>query len=278
MDLVKRFYPRSSKNSVASESKLISLYRKRSKKSSHHRNKVLLSNSDDSEEEEEENDHGEDNRMELYKKKHQQKIKAVETHNDIQRLNKSIQLIALSASNDSDDSFYHYHTYPNHYAANQEYHAIPSSLNHSSTATEKKNKQVDTCAKLCREGDQESPICSPFTKRPEFIENNYIPLPTVTRKYIDPPPDVILDAIPSLVYPSKTRHTSQEAEAVTNVSQSNSNTTSVAKEKPKVNLKINTSQLNTQHNQVKPTNTLDQERQVSMPDINTWLSQTISNH
>ncbi|OBZ89281.1 hypothetical protein A0J61_02656 [Choanephora cucurbitarum] len=215
----------------------------RSNKSKHHRNKVLLSNSDDSEEEEE-NGHSEDNRMELYKKKHQQKIKAL-----------------IGASNDSDDSFYHYHTYPNHYAVNREYHAIPSSLNHPSSATEKKNKQVDTCA-----------------KRPEFIENNYIPLPTVTRKYIDPPPDVILDAIPSLVYPSKTRHTSQEAEAVTNASQSNSNTTSVVKEKPKVNLKINTSQLNTQHNQVKPISTFDQERQVSMPDINTWLSQTISNH
>ncbi|KAI8364560.1 hypothetical protein BD560DRAFT_402756, partial [Blakeslea trispora] len=271
MDLVKRFYPRSSKKPITNESKLTSLYRRKSKKSNHHKDIVQLAHSDDSEEE---NDDNEDIRMELYKKKHQQKIKAVENRNDFhQKLNKSAQLVALSAKYDSDDSFYHYHTYPNRYTVNREYQTIPSSMNQSS-ATEKKSKQVDNCTKvnfLHREGDQDSPIGSPFTKRPEFIESNYIPLPTVTRKYIDPPPDVILDAIPSLVYPSKTRHTSQEAEAAPNVSQSNSNTTTNIREKPKVNLKINTSQLNVQHNQMK----LGQEKQISMPDIDTWLSQTI---
>ncbi|KAI8642986.1 hypothetical protein BD408DRAFT_415665 [Parasitella parasitica] len=37
----------------------------------------------------------------------------------------------------------------------------------------------------------------PFIERPGIVETDYIPLPTVTRKYIDPPSDALLDSIPS---------------------------------------------------------------------------------
>ena len=40
-----------------------------------------------------------------------------------------------------------------------------------------------------------SALYSPFDQRPEVMDDDYIPLPTVTRKYIDPPPDVIIQSI-----------------------------------------------------------------------------------
>jgi hypothetical protein len=66
------------------------------------------------------------------------------------------------------------------------------------------------------DSDYYSSIYSPFTQRPEIEEDDYIPLPTVTRKYIDQPPDSILDSIPSLPYPFRVRqpvrHRSEKVE------------------------------------------------------------------
>lgn len=50
-----------------------------------------------------------------------------------------------------------------------------------------------------------STLYTPFTQRPEIAEDDYIPLPTVTRKYLNPPPDLILDSIASLPYPFRAR-------------------------------------------------------------------------
>lgn len=52
---------------------------------------------------------------------------------------------------------------------------------------------------------------TPFIERPQVIDNDYyIPLPTVTRKYIDRPSDSILDAIESMHFPSSTRQENKE--------------------------------------------------------------------
>lgn len=52
-----------------------------------------------------------------------------------------------------------------------------------------------------------STLYSPFTQRPEIIEDDYIPLPTVTRNYIDPPPDSIIDSLP---YPFRVRRPAKQ--------------------------------------------------------------------
>ncbi|KAI7891990.1 uncharacterized protein EV154DRAFT_506550 [Mucor mucedo] len=65
------------------------------------------------------------------------------------------------------------------------------------------NYQVSQKTKLKLNSNNDySTLYSPFTQRPEIIEDDYIPLPTVTRNYIDPPPDSIIDSLP---YPFRTR-------------------------------------------------------------------------
>lgn len=45
------------------------------------------------------------------------------------------------------------------------------------------------------DSDYYSTLYSPFAQRPEIMDDDYIPLPTVTRNYIDPPPDSIIDSL-----------------------------------------------------------------------------------
>lgn len=94
---------------------------------------------------------------------------------------------------------------------------------------------------------------APFTKRPEMIEDDYIPLPTVTRKYIDPPPDVLLDSIPSFHHTHKRKQTHLLDNDSANPTPSPAIT---PLQKPETKLVINTRQLD----------------DTSIADIGAWLS------
>ncbi|KAI8886009.1 hypothetical protein K501DRAFT_270257 [Backusella circina FSU 941] len=59
------------------------------------------------------------------------------------------------------------------------------------------------------ENDYYSTLFSPFIERPKIIDSNYIPLPTVTRSYIEPPTDELMETIPTLPYPFRERPSSR---------------------------------------------------------------------
>ncbi|KAF1802083.1 hypothetical protein V8B55DRAFT_1476831 [Mucor lusitanicus] len=107
---------------------------------------------------------------------------------------------------------------------------------------------------------QDSTLYAPFIERPEIIEDDYIPLPTVTRKYIDPPPDVLLDSIPSFHHTHKRHHThlldNDSTPTSTEVALSPTTTAIEPLQKPKNKLVVSTKQLD----------------DTSIADIGAWLS------
>ncbi|KAL9543834.1 hypothetical protein PS6_009066 [Mucor atramentarius] len=109
-----------------------------------------------------------------------------------------------------------------------------------------------------RHPEKDSTLYAPFIERPEIIEDDYIPLPTVTRKYIDPPPDVLLDSIPSFHHTHKKYHRDPlDNDSTTNTLALSPTATAVAPlQKPKNKLVVNTKRLD----------------DTSIADIGAWLS------
>ncbi|KAK4513774.1 uncharacterized protein ATC70_005780 [Mucor velutinosus] len=93
---------------------------------------------------------------------------------------------------------------------------------------------------------KDSTLYAPFTERPEIIEDDYIPLPTVTRKYIDPPPDVLLDSIPPFHHTHKRHHSNlldNDSTTTSTVALSPTTTAVAPLQKPKNKLVVDTKQL-----------------------------------
>lgn len=101
----------------------------------------------------------------------------------------------------------------------------------------------------------DSTLYAPFIERPELIESDYIPLPTVTRKYIDPPSDVLLNSIPSFHI-----HKKNHIDSLDNLSPSPTTTAVIPLKKPKNKLVVDTKRLDDS----------------SIADIGTWLSRNIT--
>jgi hypothetical protein len=97
-------------------------------------------------------------------------------------------------------------------------------------------------------------LYAPFIERPEIIESDYIPLPTVTRKYIDPPSDVLLNSIPSFHI-----HKKNHINSLDDLSLSPTTTAVIPLKKPKNKLVVDTKRLDDS----------------SIADIGTWLSRNI---
>ncbi|GAN09890.1 hypothetical protein MAM1_0301d09423 [Mucor ambiguus] len=107
--------------------------------------------------------------------------------------------------------------------------------------------------------EKDSTLYAPFIERPEIVEDDYIPLPTVTRKYIDPPPDVLLDSIPPFHHTHKRNHTnllSSDSTTTSTVALSTTTSAIDSLQKPKNKLVVNTKRLD----------------DTSIAEIGAWLS------
>jgi hypothetical protein len=97
---------------------------------------------------------------------------------------------------------------------------------------------------------------TPFIERPQVIDNDYyIPLPTVTRKYIDRPSDSILDAIESM---HSVRHEKRQEDKISHTVPNNK--------------KIHQLKIDTNCQRLAVTYGYNTERDYLMPKINSWLS------
>lgn len=67
----------------------------------------------------------------------------------------------------------------------------------------------DVIHKNSDEENSQSTLFTPFTERPEIVDQDYIRLPTTKKSYIDPPVDDIMDSISTLPYPFRERKRTQ---------------------------------------------------------------------
>jgi hypothetical protein len=107
-----------------------------------------------------------------------------------------------------------------------------------------------------------SSMYTPFIERPQVIDNDYyIPLPTVTRKYIDQPADSILDAIESMHFPSSGRREKRQENKISNSALNSKNNN-------QLKIDTNSERLAVTHHHGYNSNI----KENLIPEINSWLS------
>ncbi|KAL9547191.1 hypothetical protein MBANPS3_006291 [Mucor bainieri] len=294
MDFIKRFhFIQRFKDNHNNKNNATSLGRQKSKRSifSHHTSDRLVSSNvhharstdSDDDEQDEDDDHDEfDSNTLIFRQKPLHAITIASTNtnkprpSDATSKNKSArpthqlymhhqpnssptvrsQLQSLSSSNDVQQ-------HKQLSIAFEDKGTIYTSNNHEKQLSEKYLHYKQEKSAM-RHSEKDSTLYAPFLERPEIIEDDYIPLPTVTRKYIDPPPDVLLASIPSFHHTHhKGNHThllDNDSTPKSTVALSPTTTAIEPLQKPKNKLVVNTNRLD----------------DTSIADIGAWLSKNSS--